>query len=143
VVRLLILCVAIVSMLAVAASSSAARSGQATGSIAMVGTIGCDVSAMTSDGTRIAAFGTGTFPTIKMLGGTSPSFEGPRVGFMCEGSVLGQGLPISGTLVLTGLTCKVVPDVPSPFKGDLATPGTAIFYANGDVRLICPPSTYS
>jgi hypothetical protein len=145
VLRLLACIVAVVGTLSIVVSSSAATSGPATGQIYFeLGTIGCALAATTSDGTQVFAFGPagGSDRSTQFLGGTS--FADPHVGFICTGTADFTGLPPNTSLVLTGLTCSVVrgappnPDIP---YGDLATPGTAIFYSDGTVRLICPPST--
>ena len=63
------------------------------------------------------------------------------MGFIREGSVAGFGIPVpaTGSLVITGLTCRV--STFPPFREvELRTPGTVILRANGDVKTICPPS---
>ena len=125
--------------LLIAAPADAARSGQGSGTIFVADSVGCGFSATTSDGAAVAAFGTTIFPELTFIGGTS--FADPHVGFICEGSVTGFGIPVAatGSLVITGLTCRV--STFPPFQEvELQTPGTVIIRANGDVKTVCPPS---
>lgn len=141
--RLLALFLALVAALVVVAPTPAVTSGPATGRIAFILDTGCFLSATTSDGTQVVAFGPAGVidPSLRFLGGTS--FADPDVGWICTGTAVFTGLPPGSTpLVLTGLTCELQPGPqapPIPY-GELATSGTAIFSANGNVRLVCPPS---
>jgi len=141
--RVIALCLAIVGGLGLVAPTPAATSGQATGEINFsLGTFGCSVRATAKDGTTIVAMGA-ALTRLTFLGGDS--FADPKVGWMCEGSFTSVGLPSPGPLVLTGLTCSLdggAHPPPIPF-GNLKHPGTATFFANGDIRLVCPPSERS
>lgn len=142
--RLLMLCLAIVAALVIVASSSAAKSGQGNGVISAGGLMHvCAFGGTTSDGQLVYAGGANGLleASFQFLGGTS--FFGPDVGWICEGTTFFTGAlpPITGALVITGLTC-LVPGGPhwTGVTGTLASPGTAILFPGGRFRLICPPS---
>jgi hypothetical protein len=143
--RLLTLCVAIVAALVIVAPSPAAKSGQGTGSIGFDDLNGCGFSGTTSDGQPVYAGGPYGFGNVsfKLLGGTS--LLSPSVGWICEGTTFFTDAlpPITGALVITGVTCSfsVLFLPPLGFvSGTLAAPGTAILYPGGRARLICPVS---
>ena len=142
--RVVPFCLALVAALVMVASSPAAKSGQGTGGIHFeLGSIGCFLIATSSDGQQVFAFGpAGSIGVqVQFVGGTS--LADPKVGWTCTGRTIFTSVPpITEPLVITGLTCSVERGVlpPTVPLGTLATPGTAIFYRDGLVRLICPPS---
>jgi hypothetical protein len=142
-IRLLVVCIAVAGLLPIGASIAASSGPGSTGEIAFIGEYGCTLSTTTRDGTLVFAFGAagGTY-SFEFLGGAN-SLADPRLGFICTGTPFYTGIPEGDLpLVVTGLTCKLVWD--NPFTPQfptrtLAHKGTAIFYTDGTVRLICPP----
>jgi hypothetical protein len=134
------LCVVVSALvLTLALPAPALASGPASGTIFWADSIGCGVLANTAEGAFW--FGAIPVPNVTLHAGT---LADDRVGWTCTGSVVEQLLPITTPLTLTGLRCVIENPfyevLGGPRPGVLAASGTAIFYRNGNVRLICPPS---
>jgi hypothetical protein len=126
---------AVATAVLVASVSPASASGPADGVIFFAAEVGCGVAVDSPDGAFAEFAGSSTF-----IGGGSLFDD--RVGWICQGHVVDQP-PIVAPTVLTGLDCLVDnPFYPAfgPRPGVLSSSGTAIFYQNGDFRLVCPPS---
>ena len=133
---------AVLGLLVAGAPAGAARGTPGTGGIYYeMGSIGCGFSATTSNGVWYAAFGSSL--SLRLVGGSS--FADTRIGFVCEGSVAGQGLPLptKGSVTISGLTCTLTathPELSTIPLGDFEASGSVSLSANGDVKATCPVS---
>ena len=134
---------AVLGLLVAGAPAGAARGTPGQGGIYYeMGSIGCGFSATTADGVWYAAFGSGSL-ALRLIGGSS--FADTRIGFVCEGSVAGQGLPLpaKGSVTISGLTCTLTatfPELATVPLGDFEASGSVSLSANGDVKATCPVS---